>query len=182
MCQRISPPAQTSHESPPLLWGEGSSSFTHISVRMQWWARGWVGFEGPQPSAEACPHSGALQVPVPRDKQKKKKKEQKPCELHSDPPIRRTLGTGRVTLESLLATEDLVATVCDFGILITQQPLQPPSLEEKVRSVSRGRAVRQGCCGRAGVQVGVQHVLPCSWSRHPSHPSLSSPLRKMGLK
>ncbi|CAM9553218.1 unnamed protein product [Bubo scandiacus] len=65
-------------------------------------------------------------VPVPRDKQKKKKK---PRELRSDPPIRRTLGTRRVTLEALLATEDLVATVCDFGVLITEQPLQPPSLE-----------------------------------------------------
>uniref|UniRef100_A0A8C4KBH7 Leucine rich repeat containing 43 n=1 Tax=Dromaius novaehollandiae TaxID=8790 RepID=A0A8C4KBH7_DRONO len=52
---------------------------------------------------------------VPGDKQKKKKKE-KPCELHSDPPIRRTLGTGRVSLEALLATEALVATVCDLGI------------------------------------------------------------------
>uniref|UniRef100_A0A8C0I970 Leucine rich repeat containing 43 n=1 Tax=Bubo bubo TaxID=30461 RepID=A0A8C0I970_BUBBB len=55
-----------------------------------------------------------------RDKQKKKKK---PRELRSDPPIRRTLGTRRVTLEALLATEDLVATVCDFGVLITEQPL-----------------------------------------------------------
>ncbi|XP_026715873.1 leucine-rich repeat-containing protein 43 isoform X2 [Athene cunicularia] len=65
-------------------------------------------------------------VPVPRVKQKK----EKPRELRSDPPIRRTLGTGRVALEALLATEDLVATVCDFGVLITEQPLQPPSLEE----------------------------------------------------
>ncbi|XP_075575198.1 leucine-rich repeat-containing protein 43 [Pelecanus crispus] len=72
----------------------------------------------------------SAKVPVPRDKQKKKSS----CELRSDPPIRRTLGTGRVTLETLLATEDLVATVCDFGILITEQPLQLPSLEEKVRS------------------------------------------------
>uniref|UniRef100_A0A8B9RYG4 Leucine rich repeat containing 43 n=1 Tax=Accipiter nisus TaxID=211598 RepID=A0A8B9RYG4_9AVES len=67
------------------------------------------------------PHAGALQVPVPRDKQKKK---EKPCELRSNPPIQRTLGTQRVTLETLLATKDLVATVCDFGILITEQPLQ----------------------------------------------------------
>uniref|UniRef100_A0A8D0FHV6 Leucine rich repeat containing 43 n=1 Tax=Strix occidentalis caurina TaxID=311401 RepID=A0A8D0FHV6_STROC len=59
-------------------------------------------------------------VPVPRDKQKKKEKAR---ELRSDPPIRRTLGTGRVTLEALLATEDLVATVCDFGVPITEQPL-----------------------------------------------------------
>ena len=80
---------------------------------------------------------------MPRDKQKKKKKEE-PCEFHSNPPIRRTLGSRRVTLETLLATKDLVATVCDFGILITEQPLQPPSLEEKVRSLSRGRALRQG--------------------------------------
>uniref|UniRef100_A0A8C3J1L0 Leucine rich repeat containing 43 n=1 Tax=Calidris pygmaea TaxID=425635 RepID=A0A8C3J1L0_9CHAR len=72
------------------------------------------------------------------DKQKKKKV--KPCEFRSDPPIRRTLGTQQVTLETLLATEDLVATVCNFGILVTEQPLQPPSLEEKVRSVSQGRA------------------------------------------
>uniref|UniRef100_A0A8B9YY11 Leucine rich repeat containing 43 n=1 Tax=Buteo japonicus TaxID=224669 RepID=A0A8B9YY11_9AVES len=64
---------------------------------------------------------GENDVPVPGDKQKKK---EKPCELRSNPPIRRTLGTQRVTLETLLATEDLVATVCDFGILITEQPLQ----------------------------------------------------------
>ncbi|XP_040433406.1 leucine-rich repeat-containing protein 43 isoform X1 [Cygnus olor] len=74
--------------------------------------------------------------PVPRDKQKQKqqekKKKKKPCELRSDPPIQRTLGSGRVSLEALLAAEDLVATVCDFGILITKQPLQPLSLEEKV--------------------------------------------------
>uniref|UniRef100_A0A8B9N8D6 Leucine rich repeat containing 43 n=1 Tax=Accipiter nisus TaxID=211598 RepID=A0A8B9N8D6_9AVES len=72
-----------------------------------------------------------LQKDMPRDKQKKK---EKPCELRSNPPIQRTLGTQRVTLETLLATKDLVATVCDFGILITEQPLQPPSLEEKVTS------------------------------------------------
>lgn len=116
---------------------------------------------------------------MPRDKQKKK---EKPCELRSNPPIRRTLGTQRVTLETLLATEDLVATVCDFGILITEQLLQPPSLEEKVTSMSQGRVVRQGCQGRAALQARVQHVLPCSWPRHPSCPSLSSPLHKMGLK
>lgn len=28
---------------PPLLWEGGSSGFTHILVRVQWWARGWVG-------------------------------------------------------------------------------------------------------------------------------------------
>uniref|UniRef100_A0A8C3J3C6 Leucine rich repeat containing 43 n=1 Tax=Calidris pygmaea TaxID=425635 RepID=A0A8C3J3C6_9CHAR len=59
--------------------------------------------------------SWPVHVPMPRDKQKKKKV--KPCEFRSDPPIRRTLGTQQVTLETLLATEDLVATVCNFGIL-----------------------------------------------------------------
>lgn len=140
VCQRISPPSQTSHQSTPLLWEEGSSSSTHILLWMQWWARGWIGvcclIKGPQPSTEAYPCTGALQGPACKDKQKKKK--EKSCELRSDPPIRRTLGTRKVTLEALLATEDLVTTLCDFGILITEQPPQPPSVEEKVRSVSRG--------------------------------------------
>lgn len=100
---------------------------------------------------------------MPRDKQKKK---EKPCEFRSDPPIWRTLGTVRVTLESLLATEDLVATVCDFGILITEQPLQLPGLEEKVRSVSQGRVVRQCCQGQAVLQAEVQPPIP------PIHPSV----------
>ncbi|XP_010022914.1 PREDICTED: leucine-rich repeat-containing protein 43, partial [Nestor notabilis] len=68
--------------------------------------------------------------PARKDKQKKKK--EKSCELRSDPPIRRTLGTRKVTLESLLATEDLVTALCDFGILVTEQPLQPPSVGEKL--------------------------------------------------
>ncbi|KAM6340696.1 leucine-rich repeat-containing protein 43 [Alca torda] len=78
----------------------------------------------------------SAKVPAPRGKKKK----EKPCELHSDPPIQRTLGTQRVTLETLLATEDLVATVCDFGILITEQPLQPPSLEEKDRKKGKEKS------------------------------------------
>ncbi|OWK61204.1 Leucine-rich repeat-containing protein 43 [Lonchura striata] len=73
-----------------------------------------------------------------KDKQKKKKKQS--YEFRSDPPIHSTLGTTRVTLETLLATEDLVATVCDFGILIPEKPPEPPVLEEKVRSMSQGRA------------------------------------------
>ncbi|XP_023793069.1 leucine-rich repeat-containing protein 43 isoform X2 [Cyanistes caeruleus] len=71
-----------------------------------------------------------------KDKQKKKKQQQ-PCELRSDPPIRSSLGTTRVTLETLLATEDLVATVCDFGILIPEKPPEPPVLEEK--EVKKGK-------------------------------------------
>ncbi|XP_058707700.1 leucine-rich repeat-containing protein 43 [Poecile atricapillus] len=75
-------------------------------------------------------------VPVSKDKQKKKKQQQ-PCEFRSDPPIRSSLGTTRVTLETLLATEDLVATVCDFGILIPEKPPEPPVLEEK--EVKKGK-------------------------------------------
>lgn len=72
-------------------------------------------------------------------KKKQKKKKQQQREFRSDPPIWRTLGTTRVTLETLLATEDLVATVCDFGILIPEKPPEPPVLEEKVRSTSQSR-------------------------------------------
>ncbi|XP_008943660.1 PREDICTED: leucine-rich repeat-containing protein 43, partial [Merops nubicus] len=76
--------------------------------------------------------------PATRDKHEKKKK--KPCEFRSDPPIWRTLGTRRVALEALLATQDLVATVCDFGILITEQPLQPAGLEEKDRGKGKEKS------------------------------------------
>ncbi|XP_063272249.1 leucine-rich repeat-containing protein 43 isoform X5 [Prinia subflava] len=68
---------------------------------------------------------------------KQKKKKQQPREFPSDPPIRSTLGTTRVTLETLLATEDLVATVCDFGVLIPDKPPEPSVLEEKV--VKKGK-------------------------------------------
>ncbi|XP_048179015.1 leucine-rich repeat-containing protein 43 isoform X3 [Corvus hawaiiensis] len=63
-----------------------------------------------------------------KDKQKKKKQ---PCEFRSDPPIRSILGTRRVTLKTLLATENMVAAVCEFGILIPQKPPEPPAVEEK---------------------------------------------------
>ncbi|XP_041890948.1 leucine-rich repeat-containing protein 43 isoform X3 [Corvus kubaryi] len=63
-----------------------------------------------------------------KDKQKKKKQ---PCEFRSDPPIRSILGTRRVTLKTLLATENRVAAVCEFGILIPQKPPEPPAVEEK---------------------------------------------------
>uniref|UniRef100_A0A8C2UHY2 Leucine rich repeat containing 43 n=1 Tax=Coturnix japonica TaxID=93934 RepID=A0A8C2UHY2_COTJA len=80
---------------------------------------------------DTCACIGALQGAGTKDKQKKKKKE-KPRELRSDPPIRRILGSQRVALETLLATETLVATVCDFGVLITEQLQQSPSQEEKL--------------------------------------------------
>uniref|UniRef100_A0A672UD73 Leucine rich repeat containing 43 n=1 Tax=Strigops habroptila TaxID=2489341 RepID=A0A672UD73_STRHB len=124
---------------------------TIVSVVEEKVSVGWIGvcclIKGPQPSTEAYPCTGALQGPARKDKQKKKK--EKSCELRSDPPIRRTLGTRKVTLEALLATEDLVTTLCDFGILITEQPPQPPSVEEKVRK-SKSQAKRKASTSAKG--------------------------------
>ncbi|XP_054852931.1 leucine-rich repeat-containing protein 43 [Eublepharis macularius] len=61
---------------------------------------------------------------------KKKKKSPSP-ELRSDPPILKILGSGHVNLESLLAGESLVATVCDFGVLITELRPQLSAVKEK---------------------------------------------------
>ncbi|XP_060641964.2 leucine-rich repeat-containing protein 43 [Anolis sagrei] len=61
---------------------------------------------------------------------KKKKKSPSP-ELRSDPPILKTLGSGHVNLDSLLAGESLVDVVCNFGILITDLNARPPSVKEK---------------------------------------------------
>uniref|UniRef100_A0A663MLW4 Leucine rich repeat containing 43 n=1 Tax=Athene cunicularia TaxID=194338 RepID=A0A663MLW4_ATHCN len=71
-----------------------------------------------------------------------KQKKEKPRELRSDPPIRRTLGTGRVALEALLATEDLVATVCDFGVLITEQPLTGKKAKRRAENQKQRGKVR----------------------------------------
>lgn len=137
----------------------------HLGLDADMWARGLDGIafcliKGPNTQLT---HAGALQGPGPRDKQKKKKKKEKPRELRSDPPIRRILGSERVALEALLATEALVATVCDFGILITEQLLQSPSQEEKlVRNCPGGR-----------LWEGAQHILPCSILT--SIPQLPSP-------
>nr|XP_056715075.1 leucine-rich repeat-containing protein 43 [Euleptes europaea] len=61
---------------------------------------------------------------------KKRKKSVSP-ELRSDPPILKTLGSGHVNLQSLLAGESLLTTVCDFGVLITELRPQPSALKEK---------------------------------------------------
>ncbi|XP_053862886.1 N-acetyllactosaminide beta-1,3-N-acetylglucosaminyltransferase 4 isoform X2 [Malaclemys terrapin pileata] len=62
---------------------------------------------------------------------KQKKKKESPIELRSDPPLLRSLGSGHVNLESLLTGDQLVAVVCDFGVLITEETTQPPSPKEK---------------------------------------------------
>uniref|UniRef100_A0A8V5H2H7 Uncharacterized protein n=1 Tax=Melopsittacus undulatus TaxID=13146 RepID=A0A8V5H2H7_MELUD len=93
--------------------------------------------EGPQPCTEACPCAGALQGPACKDKQKKKKKS---CELRSEPPIRKTLGTRKVTLEALLATEDLVTALCDFGTLMTEEPPLTNFITGKKKSKDKSKA------------------------------------------
>uniref|UniRef100_A0A803SVH6 Leucine rich repeat containing 43 n=1 Tax=Anolis carolinensis TaxID=28377 RepID=A0A803SVH6_ANOCA len=62
---------------------------------------------------------------------KKKKKSPSP-ELRSDPPILKTLGSGHVNLDSILAGDSLVDVVCNFGVLITDLNARPPSVKEKV--------------------------------------------------
>uniref|UniRef100_A0A8C3BVV1 Leucine rich repeat containing 43 n=1 Tax=Cairina moschata TaxID=8855 RepID=A0A8C3BVV1_CAIMO len=107
----------------------------------------------PIPSDKSLPAG-----PVPKDKQKQKQQEKKkkqPCELRSDPPIQRTLGSRRVSLEALLATEDLVATVCDFGILITEQPLQPPSKEKSKKPKAESQASRKTTASAKGERAGA---------------------------
>ncbi|XP_066466093.1 leucine-rich repeat-containing protein 43 [Tiliqua scincoides] len=61
---------------------------------------------------------------------KKKKKSPSP-ELRSDPPILTTLGSVHVNLESFLAGAQLLETVCNFGVLITEMSAPPPSPKEK---------------------------------------------------
>lgn len=61
-----------------------------------------------------------------------KKKKESPVELRSDPPLLRSLGSGHVNLESLLTGDQLVAVVCDLGVLISEETTQPPSPKEKV--------------------------------------------------
>ncbi|XP_036870329.1 leucine-rich repeat-containing protein 43 isoform X2 [Manis javanica] len=51
--------------------------------------------------------------------QKGSKKEELPKHLRQDPPTLRVLGEGMVALESLLAGEPLVSTVCNFGVIRT---------------------------------------------------------------
>uniref|UniRef100_A0A803SQC1 Leucine rich repeat containing 43 n=1 Tax=Anolis carolinensis TaxID=28377 RepID=A0A803SQC1_ANOCA len=65
------------------------------------------------------------------EKEKKKKKSPSP-ELRSDPPILKTLGSGHVNLDSILAGDSLVDVVCNFGVLITDLNARPPSVKEKV--------------------------------------------------
>uniref|UniRef100_K7G5T0 Leucine rich repeat containing 43 n=1 Tax=Pelodiscus sinensis TaxID=13735 RepID=K7G5T0_PELSI len=74
------------------------------------------------------------------DKQKKKK--ESPIELRSDPPFLRSLGSGNVNLESLLTGDQLVAVVCDFGILITEETTQPSSPKDSKKSKDKNKKTK----------------------------------------
>nr|XP_041575212.1 leucine-rich repeat-containing protein 43 isoform X3 [Taeniopygia guttata] len=89
------------------------------------------------PEENAVTNKEGQELKKNRAKDKQKQKKKRSYEFRSDPPIHSTLGTTRVTLETLLATDDLVATVCDFGILIPEKPPEPPVLEEK--EVKKGK-------------------------------------------
>uniref|UniRef100_G3TH14 Leucine rich repeat containing 43 n=1 Tax=Loxodonta africana TaxID=9785 RepID=G3TH14_LOXAF len=56
---------------------------------------------------------------TPQEQKGPKKKKELPKELRQDPPILTVLGRGLVALESLLAGESLVSTVCNFGVVRT---------------------------------------------------------------
>lgn len=63
--------------------------------------------------------AGCLPPSLTPQNQKGSKKEELPKHLRQDPPTLRVLGEGMVALESLLAGEPLVSTVCNFGVIRT---------------------------------------------------------------
>ncbi|KAK2502281.1 hypothetical protein MC885_013781 [Smutsia gigantea] len=63
--------------------------------------------------------AGKGEKQLAKDQKGSKKKEELPKDLHQDLPILRVLGRGKVALESLLAGEPLVSTVCNFGVICT---------------------------------------------------------------
>uniref|UniRef100_A0A8C5UHQ1 Leucine rich repeat containing 43 n=1 Tax=Malurus cyaneus samueli TaxID=2593467 RepID=A0A8C5UHQ1_9PASS len=112
-------------------------------------------------------------VPASKDKQKNRKRQQRDSgdfrgdppilNVRRDPPIRNILGTRRVALETLLATEDTVTALCDFGILIPEKPPEPPALEEKEEKEEKVRSMSQGfskCWGSANALAGLG-IHPC---------------------
>uniref|UniRef100_A0A8C5UF46 Leucine rich repeat containing 43 n=1 Tax=Malurus cyaneus samueli TaxID=2593467 RepID=A0A8C5UF46_9PASS len=138
----------------------------------------------------ADPNPLQRSVPASKDKQKNRKRQQRDSgdfrgdppilNVRRDPPIRNILGTRRVALETLLATEDTVTALCDFGILIPEKPPEPPALEEKEEKEEKVRKVTEagaggaqgGCvCERANrsraqppcqlQEQGLTHILSC---------------------
>ncbi|XP_062814759.1 leucine-rich repeat-containing protein 43 isoform X2 [Anolis carolinensis] len=86
---------------------------------------------------------------------KKKKKSPSP-ELRSDPPILKTLGSGHVNLDSILAGDSLVDVVCNFGVLITDLNARPPSVKEK-DSKKGGKKDKKS---KSGTEVAVGRKTP----------------------
>uniref|UniRef100_W5MDI0 Leucine rich repeat containing 43 n=1 Tax=Lepisosteus oculatus TaxID=7918 RepID=W5MDI0_LEPOC len=66
-----------------------------------------------------------------KGKPKDKKKKEPQLELIQEPPVRRTLGSAWVALESLLSGEGHIETVCDCGVLQTSQAARPLPAGEK---------------------------------------------------
>uniref|UniRef100_A0A8C5UEC5 Leucine rich repeat containing 43 n=1 Tax=Malurus cyaneus samueli TaxID=2593467 RepID=A0A8C5UEC5_9PASS len=121
----------------------------------------------------ADPNPLQRSVPASKDKQKNRKRQQRDSgdfrgdppilNVRRDPPIRNILGTRRVALETLLATEDTVTALCDFGILIPEKPPEPPALEEKEEKEEKVRSMSQGfskCWGSANALAGLG-IHPC---------------------
>ncbi|XP_069038265.1 leucine-rich repeat-containing protein 43 isoform X4 [Lepisosteus oculatus] len=67
-----------------------------------------------------------------KGKPKDKKKKEPQLELIQEPPVRRTLGSAWVALESLLSGEGHIETVCDCGVLQTSQAARPLPAGEKL--------------------------------------------------
>ncbi|KAM9621909.1 leucine-rich repeat-containing protein 43 [Trichechus inunguis] len=71
-----------------------------------------------------------------------KKKKELPKELRQDPPILTVLGRGMVALESLLAGESLMSTVCNFGVVRTVESDRLTFARESKKNKSKKAAKR----------------------------------------
>ncbi|XP_033901582.3 leucine-rich repeat-containing protein 43-like isoform X3 [Acipenser ruthenus] len=87
------------------------------------------------------------------DKGKEKgKKKKEPVALRHDAPICRTLGSLRVKLESLLLGENHLESLCDFGVLITEQAAKAlPGKEAKKGKDDKKKEEKKGKTGRDSV-------------------------------
>nr|XP_015221917.1 PREDICTED: leucine-rich repeat-containing protein 43 isoform X1 [Lepisosteus oculatus] len=81
-----------------------------------------------------------------KGKPKDKKKKEPQLELIQEPPVRRTLGSAWVALESLLSGEGHIETVCDCGVLQTSQAARPLPAGEKesIKKVKDEKKTKSG--------------------------------------
>ncbi|XP_041083363.1 leucine-rich repeat-containing protein 43-like [Polyodon spathula] len=86
------------------------------------------------------------------DKGKVKGKKKETVVLRHDPPVCRTLGSLRVKLESLLLGENHLESLCDFGVLITEQAANAlPGKEAKKGKDDKKKEEKRGKAGRDSV-------------------------------